>query len=253
MGCCGSFQVENAALDCCGAFRPNTAIVAPGILNIIATANIVAGWDAADLAATPVALWPDASGNGFDLAQASGVSQPSWAATTGAGGNPAVLFNGVGQFMLNAALDLPAPGTTPTFYWGVLRQVTWTANDRLWASGVAGTNLAVFQSFAPNGLTEFNAVFGLTNFGLPLNTYRRIETYFSNSTADYLKVGSTSSVGVNTGNNDPAATFILGASPIGQLSNIEVCELWIFNALPSPAQLFALDLYVQTRYGAGLT
>lgn len=223
----------------------------PEVGDIIDAANIVAGWDAADLVASPVALWPDASGNGFDLTNAVGAEQPLWTAAGGPNGNPTVLFDGDDDFLSNALLDLPAPGTTPTFYWAVLRQVTWVLDHTIADTPLASLSFYQGSAAAPN-VRQFNSNEVNENSGAPLGEYKRCEVYFSSSVADYIKAGSTTVTGADAGNSEPAASFALGGLTALFRSNVEVCEFWIFNFLPSAAQLASLDAYVLNRYGVGL-
>ncbi len=233
--------------ECGSLHRP---IVAPpiSVQAVIPAANIVAGWDAANLSASPVALWPDASGNGFDLAQPTGANQPTWGAATGPNSQPAVLFDGVDD-NVNVALNLPAPGTTPTFFWGIVRQVTWTNGD-FWWDDLGG--IALVQSGVTPAILQSNGA-GVNSTAFVVNTYRRLEVSFTNTIADYIKVGSISTTGASAGNLDPTGPFVLGANGIGTAnSNIQVCELWIFNAVPTAAQLLQLDAYAANRYGAAV-
>ncbi len=246
----------------CGVLAPPSVIGTPGAVLpfslvplFIPAANIVAGWDARDLSASPVALWPDASGNGFDLTQATGANQPTWGAATGPNGQPAVLFDGINDSMGNAALDLPVPGTTPTFVWAVYRQVTWALIQRHWNLGVAGNSLAFrppLAGISPE-LQQFAGSFANLNSGMTVNVYKRLEVYFSDSTADFVDVGGVHSTGASAGNVDPAVSVTIGANAtLLNFGNIQICEYWIFNALPSTAQLAALDAYAAARYGAGV-
>lgn len=218
---------------------------------VIPAANIVAGWDAIQLSATPVALWPDASGNGFDLSQAVGASQPSWGAATGPNGQPAVLFDGVDDSLANAALDLPAPGTTPTYYWAIVRQVTWTSTDAFW--GGNGGLILVQDNTGTPSIGVFNGGF-ITSPDMTLNTYFRLAIYLSDSINDSIVVGSSTVTGASAGNIDCAAGFGLAYNYAATVlfGNIQVCELWIFNVKPTAAQLAALDSYAASRYGAGV-
>jgi len=241
---------------CCGTFRPTSVsvpVVIPDVLDIMAASEIVAGWDAADLAASPVALWPDASGNGFDLAQAVGASQPTWTAAGGANGQPSVLFDGSDDFMANAALNLPAPGTTPSFYWVVLRQVTWNGPGFGTLTETTTSGLGIYQGGISPELIQYNTADSNNTNGLTLNVYKRLVAFWNNAISDYIQAGSVVGTGVNSGNKDPGAGFYLGSGIGGAFpGNFEVCEFWIFNVEPSPAQKTLLDAYASNRYGASV-
>lgn len=235
--------------------RPAVAPVSP--LEIVAADDIIAGWDAAVRVAVAGAVFtlPDVSGNGFNLNQAIALNQPTEVVGGGPNGNDSVLFDGVNDFMNNGALDLPAPGITPTFYWAVMRQVTWTLSDTFWTAGVPGAGRISVQqgpAITPS-ILQFNGTAGNNTAALILNSYRRLESYYTDSVSDSLKVGSALSSGVNSGGDNPGAGFTVGANAsLNIFSNIEICELWIFNILPSIAQRAALDAYVTNRYGIGL-
>lgn len=238
----------------CGALH---VIQAPptSVPDVIAAANIVAGWDANTVTVVSGAVSEmfDVSGNGFALTQAVAGSRPAYVAVGGPNGNPSILFDGVDDRLFNAALDLPAPGTTPTFYWAVLRQVTWTADDRFVGAGTGSNGLVLKQVGVSPAIVQADNVDANSNTGLILNTYKRIETRFGNSVADYIKAGSVSITGQNAGNIDPLATYSIGSDGPGVFfANIEVCELWIFNVLPSALQLAQLDAYALNRYGASV-
>jgi hypothetical protein len=101
----------------------------------------------------------------------------------------------------------------------------------------------------------FNPTQVNSHTGLTLGVYKRLEVYFSGSVADYIKAGAAApSTGASAGNDNPNPSFSLGGNGPGDTlgSNIEVCELWIFDVEPSPAQKAALNAYVTSRYGAGL-
>lgn len=224
-----------------------------GILSIVGDANVVALWDAASLTASPVASWPDASGNGFALT-AAGAARPTWNATGGPNSQPSVLFDGTDDYM-TVAIDLPAPATTPTFIWAVMRQITWNTGDRIFnADTGGGSRIALFQNSATPQIAQANNATVNSHSSLTLNTYMRLEVFFSGSTSDYIKAGSAAATtGASAGNIDPTGPFELGGSvSAGTWANTEWCLLAIFRALPTAAQKAALDAYVTSRFGAGL-
>jgi len=234
----------------------------PSPLTIMGEAT-VAWWraDVLVLNGGTVSSWTDQSGNGFDLIQAVGGNQPTFNATGGPNATPSVLFDGVNDDVANALLDLPAPATTRTFYWAVLRQVTWTGGDRLWGAGVGNnSSLAVLQHM-PGGSPVIGmkndggaGAFGANpNSGLTLNVYKRLEVYFSDSVSDYIKAGGATQTGLNAGNTDPAATFVLGAAAnLSSFANIEVLDFAIFDRQPTAQEFAELDAYATNRYGPGV-
>lgn len=217
----------------------------------IMVGNIQAYWraDAATEGATFTLL--DTGPGGHDLVQATATNQPSLNATGGPNGTPSILFDGVDNRLVNATLDLNAPGTEMTVYWAILRQVTWTSTRRLWcASNASAVTLCIIQSATTPNIRAHNGTDGPENAGLILNTYSTVYAEFRNNTADVLVAAGTSVTGTATGNANPGAGFVLGAT--GNLalhSNIEVCELAVFNAIPDAEQATALAAYRLDRYG----
>jgi hypothetical protein len=246
--------------DCCGSFRPPTALTPVGpqsVIEVMSSAEIVAGWDAAlgVSGGATVAQWNDLGSGGFNLTQAVAGARPTFNAAGGPNGNPSVLFDGIDDFLANAALNLPAPGTTPSFFWSILRQVVWANTQRFWnADGGGASRVAVFSNALTPQIAQADNVVANSHGGLTVNTYKRLEVLFSNSVADYIKAGAaTPTTGTSAGNIDPAGPFGLGGFTSGvNPANVEFCELWIFNVLPTPAQLLQLDLYALNRYGASV-
>jgi hypothetical protein len=236
----------------CGGLKPLVLAPPESVLEVIPAANIVAGWDAAVTTndGATVSEMFDVSGNGFALVQAVAANQPAFVAAGGPNGNPSVLFDGVDDFLANAALDLPAPGTTPTFYWSIVRQITWTSSDRFWSA--EAFDLAVLQGGLVSEVLIANGA-AVSAVQMPTGLYKRLRAFFSASVADSLTIGTLSATGASAGNNDAPAGFFVGQGSGGVLfGNIELCELWIFNTLPSALQLTQLDAYAVGRYGTSV-
>lgn len=145
----------------CGSFKPTEALpfVPPSVPAIMAADEIVAGWDAAlgVSGGATVAQWNDLGSGGFNLTQATAGFQPTFNAAGGPNGNPSVLFDGVDDFLINAALNLPAPGTTPTFYWVIVRQVTWNGPGFGTLNEANNGALAQYQGGVSPELIQYNS------------------------------------------------------------------------------------------------
>jgi hypothetical protein len=219
-------------------------------------ANTVAWWRA-DLGVTigtGVSQWSDQSGNGFHLAQGTGANQPTFEASGGPNSTPSILFDGSNDRLINAAIDRPAPATTPTIIWMVVSQVTWTNGDRICGFGAAASHMSLTQNPVTPQWRMLNTVLVNTNAALTIGAWGRVEAGFLGTTSDYLKIIATNvAAGTSAGNTDPAAGFSLGTDPVGGLpGNFRISDLAIFDAQPSGAQTTDLDAYVTARYGAGL-
>lgn len=207
----------------------------------------LAWWVRADLGITTgtgVSAWADQSGNGVDFTQGTGSAQPALVAGT-INGQPAVSFDGIDDW-LSAAYVPPAP---PMWYWLVFRPVTIVNGLTTFASGGGRHRLA-------HSTVNRLAMVNITSVNLLTATpgaYARGEISFSNSLADYLKVGSASVTGANAGANPGSAGFFLGsgASGVGP-SRVEIAEAFGCVASPSAGQRADLDAYCTARYGAGL-
>jgi hypothetical protein len=205
------------------------------------------------LVGNDVSQWNDLSPNGFNLTQAGAANRPLFVVGGGPNGGCSILFDGTDDSLRNATIDRPAPGTTPTVIWMVFRQVTWTDTRTLFGFGANQNHMCGRQTTASPELTQFNAGAGNANANtaLAVNTYGRGE--FGFAVADYVKLIATTVSGGDPGNTNPGASFRLGGSSTDTLrTNIEVCELAIFDAVPSAGQSAALDAYVTSLYGPGL-
>lgn len=151
-----------------------------------------------------VSQWNDNSGFARHATQATELMKPTYAASDAAfGGFPCITGDGTGDW-LSVAWDPPTPGTFPIVFFFVFRQVTWTAGDYLFGGG--NVTLALVQSGATPNMLCANTTSGPGSNGAPVGTAVRGRAFFSNTTSDYLKLGSAAdSTGINTGNVGIAA------------------------------------------------
>jgi len=231
-----------------GATAPTTPLSIMG-------ANTVAWWRS-DLGVNPgtngagVNNWMDQGPGSFNLVQATAANQPTYNTTGGPNSTPSLLFDGVNDRLVNAAINRPAPATTRTVVWIVFRQVTWTNTDKLFGFGTTATHMGALQSGVTPQIGMQNLTTVNLNNALAVNTYGRGEFGFSGSTSDYIKLVATTVTGASAGNTDPLATFTLGASgPQTLFANIQVVEVAIFDAVPTAGQTTSLNSYLSSRYG----
>lgn len=206
-------------------------------------------WCRADLGVTIGTdfLWSDQSGGATNYTKLVAATGPSLTSSDSTLSNLATLtFDGTSQ-SCTSALQLPAPGTTPTLIWLIMKQITWTLNENL-ISGDGGP--VIRQSATTPKIRQINTSLGTENAAATLTTWKRVAAWFNNGTSDFLKVGSTNATGINAGNaSDATAARHLGRNAgATTFSNFAIAEIVYSKA----NDLTALDAYGLGRYGAGL-
>lgn len=198
--------------------------------------------------ATGLSQWDDLSGNSKNYIQATGGAQPTWGATSGPNNTPALTFDGIDD-VLTTTLSLPAPGTTPSWIWLVMKSITFTNTDRIYSAANSSSTITLVQVSPSPSLAIYNGLTVGTNADLAVGTWGAVEAYFSNSTADYVQINDNAKVtGVSAANNSTTGRT-LGAGVGTLFGNIGVAEIVYANTLPSAAQLAAFSAYRLARYG----
>jgi hypothetical protein len=196
-----------------------------------------------------VSQWDDQVGTNH-YTQATAGTRP----TVGVGPNsfPEIIFDGVDDF-LNCALDLPAPGTTPTFVWAVYRIISAPAGNAPIVGGDRTTGCFVYSPAGSKSTNQYNGTVTNSNSGSAGSNYVRGEFLFSNSASDYSKAGSTVVLsGTPAGNQDPGASRNLGGGSGNTALNVGLLALVHLNNAPSTGQKAAADAAVTAKYGASV-
>ena len=153
--------------------------------------------------------WQDQHTSNKDYTNAAAAAGPSLNATDGPNSTAALVFDGAAQ-SCTAALQLPAPGTTPTLVWMLLRQDAWVSNENV-ISGNGGP--VIRQSNSSPNLRLFNGSLAGENSQAGIGVWRRVAAWYSNSTSDFIRVRATTTTGTSAGNNaDSTAQRRLGAN-----------------------------------------
>lgn len=135
----------------------------------------------------------------------------------------------------------PAPGTTPLFWYLIMRLDSVTSNEHL-ISALGGPRLQRFN--AEQNVAAINGTLS-TKLAMATSTWYRAWCKFANSTSiDELKIGSASTgVGTSFGNGGATQATGLGNSVTGttNAANVSVAYALEASAIPSAAQILALD------------
>jgi hypothetical protein len=195
--------------------------------------------------------WTDATGNGNTLAEATNPPTIGGALN----GFSFLSFDGVAQQLTNGAINLPAPGTTPVWIAGVLRQDGYTTGRYIFTSPTAPA-CSVRQSGTTPALIAANFTAVNSNTGAAVGSWVYFEAYFNNNTTDYLLCGSSFVTGANAGNRDGTAGFFVASSSGANFGNISLLALVIATGgLPPQRSTRAggdgtLPTAVLAKYGA---
>jgi hypothetical protein len=215
--------------------------------------------DAGDvtLNAGNVSAWTDRSPAANHDTQGTPASQPLWIASDAAASNkPGIQFDGTNDYTANA-IARPAPATTSTLIWCVFRQDSWTAGDSLFA-GIHATDptTCVLQHATTPRLRQANATFASENLGAAIGAVKRGAFYFSGSTNDFIRVGSSYVTGVSAGNISGATGHRKGANRSATVFSNWTLFDWVMISGATPAEAAThvtnLDSYGTPLYGAGI-
>jgi hypothetical protein len=210
-------------------------------------ANCIDWWrpDSGITIATGVSAWVGQV-NGHTFSNPTGASQPALAAT-GPGSTASIVFDSVDDFLDGPLLARAGNQTI----WAVLRQlVPWTASDSL--INDASATLIILQRTATPQLAMSRGTPGNNNGGIVMGTFGRVQAEFTGSVADTLRVAATVITGANVGTTAGTRPLLGRNGAATTFGGYELCDLALFDTIPSAGQRSSLDAYVTARYGGGL-
>lgn len=183
--------------------------------------------------------------SGYTLAQASGPSQPTYSSSDSKfNGRPSLSANG-SQYIGGG------PGLTPLpmYFWCVFSAAS--AAPAAVGSVFSATSNRLELNQNAGALTFFSRNTTATNNNggvAAINTAYRGEASFTNSTSDFVKIGSTNTTGVNAGASTGGNLTVFAGT--GQLWAGSVVAILVCAGVPSASERAALDSYAVSTWGA---
>jgi hypothetical protein len=224
------------------------------------TSATVVGWWRSDLGiitGTGVAAWENQKniGGGTEWAQGTGANQPTYSASDAVFNNrPSLLWDGANDSM-QSAIPAPAPGTTNRFYWIIADNIGFPAGTGSLISGIGGTSHLILRggTDAANQLSFYDGVVVQGPAAFTIGSARLVQAAYTNSVADFIKIGSSSGAGGINAGNASAASMSLGAySAAAGFANVKIAEVLITNGIPNAGDRATLEAYAAGLYGAGV-
>lgn len=230
-----TFQVtDNISSEVATSAAVNVTVVAPVSFNakastILTDVTVLRDWfaDNGVTIGTGVSSWADFE-TGATATQATGTAQPAQTASDATLNNKGTIhWDGVDDSLLDATLNLPAPGTTNIWIYGVCKQRTWTSGDHFWGNSSTAYRFGQLAVASPQVFFSNGTISGSASPAL--NTWFRYEIFLSASTSDYMKVGATTVNGGagGFGNTDPAANFFIGSRNAAGFADCDHARLTI--------------------------
>lgn len=190
--------------------------------------------------------WADQSGNGWNVTEGT-ATVGLGTVTPGLNGHAGIVGGTGGQFGSMSGLTLPAPGTTPSFFWGVARLITSPGAGQGWLTSAGAAALLLYANAGAN-LTNFNGG-AQSAAAVTLGSWGRLEALFANSAADYTKFAASVGTPGASGAGASATRFLFATNTGANPGNWELLTLVTLNNIPSAPVLAAAAAAAQTFYG----
>jgi hypothetical protein len=152
--------------------------------------------------------------------------------------------------VVTSTLNIPAPGTTPTFHAMLLKQDTWVDLDRIMAGTGVGAVHAFYQrpispliSMINGASAEVN-----TNPDSALNTWQLVMGQFQNSQFDWLQIGNTRVSGLTAGNSSTTGRKLFGDITAGRFSAVKIAHKLAVSGVVTDAEVATFARYLRDTW-----
>jgi hypothetical protein len=210
----------------------------------------------------PVTTWADLSGQGNNATQGTGAAKPTYK-TNIVNGRPALLFDGVDDF-----LDVPAPieallQTSTKSVFAVVKWVTLVNNTRIFtlANGAAQTRFSLgiisgfnyYLIYTTGSATQSNSI--MTGGAAPSTSVAQIFDVTQNGTALAGYVNGTLGNSVNdAGTTAPNTAGTVGSNQGGSLwANVYICEIVAYDTALSASDRARVRRYLGAKYSVAVS
>lgn len=198
------------------------------------------------LSGSDVTGWADQSGNGNNFADSGSGARPSYttaASSSKFNSNAYLTFNGTSEYLDTGVMAV----SQPFHVFMVLRQLSWTANEKILAMASAGS-LTVEQNNSTPDIRHFAGSNVVHAVSPAINNDTLLQSFF-NTTSSFQAIDNDASVsGSNPGSNDLTHVMIANRPSGSLFANIDVAEIAIYSAQITGSNLTSLKTYFNNRY-----
>lgn len=181
-------------------------------------------------------LWADQSGNGRDLAQATGTNQPAYSAGV-------FTFDGADNYLKTAAFTL----NQPISYFALIRQDGYTAGDAIVDGNTSATVLIQQQSSTPQ-VRIYAGAPTASSADLAIGTWGVVAAVF-NGASSVLRVNNNADITGDTGAQNAGAITLGSTGGNSAHSAVSLKEFVAYNAALTDAQRDLVVSYLMALGG----
>jgi hypothetical protein len=196
----------------------------------------------------PVALWPDLSGNGYDLVQATADKQPLYKTPSPLNGLPYVYFDGVNDSLYTG--DVGSVYSAPNSFF-MVHKLRDASGNNTYIDGIGGANRLVFaySEGTASGFAYFGNYTGLT-YTLPDLENYNINTVILPSNTITYRVGRALAFSGGAAVNQDIKGITMGRYYIESYhAKIDVAEFILYNRELSTYEIYKIEDYLTKKWG----